>query len=100
LRIKDSGPVLGFEVELGVDINLDIDVLSTLLYRVGRDSGWGESSSDELSDSGWAPFSNNFSRLQVEFGSENGILDGSVVVDLTERQRLVDGRALVSKGVY
>jgi len=99
LGIQNSGPVLGFEVELGVDINLDINVLSALLYRVGRDSNGGESTSDESSNSGWAPLSDNFSGLQVEFGSENRVLDGSVIVDLSERKRLVDGRALITKGV-
>ena len=98
LGIQNSGPVVGFEVKLGVDINLDFDVLSGLLDRVGRDSQWGESSSEELSNSGWAPGSNNFSGLQGERGSKDRVLDGSVGVDLTEGKRLVDRRALVTKG--
>ena len=84
LGIQDSSPVVGFEVKLGVDINLDINVLSGLLYWVSRDSVRGESSSDELSDSRWAPGSNNFSGFEGEFGSKNRILDGSIGVDLTE----------------
>ena len=98
LGIQNSGPVVGFEVQLGVDINLDFDVLSGLLDRVCRDSNRGESSSDELSDSRWAPGSNYASSFQGEFSSEDRILDGSVTIDLTERKRLVDGRALITEG--
>lgn len=99
LGIQNSGPVVGFEVKLGVNINLDFDVLSGLLDRVGRNSDRGESPSDELSNSGWAPGSNNLSSLQGEFGSKNRVLDGSIGVDLTEGKRLVDRRALVTKSV-
>lgn len=99
LGIQNSGPVVGFEVKLGVDINLDFDVLSGLLDWVGRNSDRGEGSSDESSNSGWAPGSDNISGLQGEFGSEDRVLDGSIAVDLTEGKRLVDRRALVTKGV-
>lgn len=99
LGIQDSGPVVGFEVGLGVDINLDIDGSLTLLDGVGWDTNGGESSTDEFSDSRWAPCSDDTSGLQVELGSKNGVLDGSIRVDLTERKGLVDGRALVSKSI-
>ena len=45
-----------------------------------------------------APGSNNTSSLQGEFGSKYRVLDGSIGVDLTEGERLVDRRALVTKG--
>jgi hypothetical protein len=99
LGIQDTRPVVGFEVELSIHINLDINCFSALPDGVSGDTDGGESSSDELSDSGWAPCSNNISGLQVELGSKNGVLDGSVSVDLTERKGLVDRGALVSKSV-
>ena len=97
LGIKNTGPVVGFEVGLGVNIDLDIDGSSSLLDGVCGDTNWGESTSDELSNSRWAPGSDNISSLQAELGSKNGVLDGSITIDLTERKRLVDRRALVTK---
>lgn len=98
LGIKDTTPVVGFKVEFGVDINLNFNVSSALLDRVSGDTRGGKGSTDELSDTGRAPFY-NFTSLQVELSSKNGVLDGSVIVDLSERQRLVDRGALVTKGV-
>ena len=97
MGVKNTGPVVGFEVGLGVNIDLDIDGSLSLLDGVCWDTNWGESTSDELSNSRWAPGSDNISSLQAELGSKNGVLDGSVSIDLTERKRLVDGRALVTK---
>lgn len=99
MGIQDSGPVVGFEVGLGVNIDLDIDGSLSLLDGVGWDTNGREGSTDELSNSGWAPLSNNLSGLQVELGSKNGVLDGSVGVDLTEGKGLADRRALVSKSI-
>ena len=97
LGIQDSRPVVGFEVSLGVNIDLDIDGSLALLDWVSWDTNRGESTSDELSNSGWAPCSDNISGLQGELGSKNGVLDGSIIIDLTERKGLVDRGALVSK---
>jgi hypothetical protein len=99
LCIKGTGPVVSLEVGLCVDINLDINRLSSLLDWEARDTGWLEKSSEELSNSGWAPCSNDLSSLQGELGSENWVRDGSVRIDFSERKRLVDRRALVSKSV-
>ena len=99
MGIQDSGPVVGFEVSLSVDINLDFDGVLGLADRESWDSNRGESTSDDLSNSGWAPLSNNISSLQGELGSKDRVLDGSVSVDLTEGKRLVDRWALVSKSV-
>jgi hypothetical protein len=99
LGIQDSGPVFCFVVELGVDIDLDLNSILGLANRVGRDTGRGEGSSDKFSDSGWAPLSNDITSLQTELRSQNGVLDGSVSIDLSEGKGLVDRGALVSKGV-
>lgn len=99
LGIKHTGPVVGFEVGLGVDIDLDIDGSSSLLYWVCWNTDGGESTSDELSNSRWAPFSDNITSLQAELGSKDRVLDSSVIIDLSERKRLVDRRALVTKSV-
>ena len=99
LGIQDSGPVFGFVIVLGVDIDLDLNSILGLADGVDRDTGGCEGSSDEDSNSGWAPFSNDITRLQVELGSQDGILDGSVSTDLSEGKRLVDRGALVSKSV-
>ena len=99
LGIQDSRPVVGFEVGLSIHINLDIDGSLTLADWEGGDTNGGESSSNKTSNSRWAPLSDNFSGLQGELGSKNGVLDSSVSVDLTERKGLVDRRALVSKSV-
>jgi hypothetical protein len=98
LRIKDSRPVVGFEVEFGVDINLYINALSGLLDRVCGDTSGSESSTNEPSNSRWAPRSNNLSSLQGELGSKDGVLD-RVTTYLTERKRLVDRGAFVTEGV-
>jgi len=99
LGIQNSRPVVGFKVGLSIDIHLNLDVVLALANRVGWNTNRGECSSDELSDSGWAPRSNNITSLQRELSSKNGILDGSVGVDLTERKGLVHRGALVSKSV-
>jgi hypothetical protein len=99
LGVQDSGPVVGFEVGLGVHIHLYFNVLSRLLDGVCGDTDGSESTADQSSNSGWAPFSDNFSRLEGEFGSKDRVLDGTVVVDLTERKGLVDWRAFVTKCV-
>lgn len=98
LGIQDTRPVVSFEVELGVDIDLDFNDTLGLLDGVDWNTNGGECSSDDLSNTGRAPV-DNFSSLQVELGSQKRVLDGSISVDLSERKRLVDGRALVSKSV-
>ena len=95
LGIKDSGPVVGFEVILGVDIDLHLDESRRLADRVSGDSLGRESSSDDLSDSRWAPL-DNFTGLQVELGTKKGVCDGSTA-DLSERKGLSDGRALITE---
>ena len=99
LGIQNSGPVVGFEVGLGVNIHLNLDEVLALSDREGRNSDRREGTSDKLSNSRWAPLSNNLSGLEGELGSKDGVLDGSVSSDLTERQRLVYRGALVSKSV-
>ena len=99
LCVQDSRPVVGFEVELGVHINLHINCFSALPDGVSGDTDGRESSANELSNSGWAPRSDNVSSLQGELGSKYGILDSSIVIDLTERKGLIDRRALVSKSI-
>jgi hypothetical protein len=99
LGIQDSTPVVGFEVGLSVHINLDLNEFSGLLDRVSWDTNGGEGSTDQFTNSRWAPFSDDISSLQIEFGSKDRILDGSVIIDFAERKWLVDRRALVSKGV-
>jgi hypothetical protein len=99
LGIQHARPVVGFEVELSVDINLDFNATFALADGVGWDTDGGESSTDELSNSGRAPWSDDITGLQGELGSKNGVLDGSIGVDFTERKGLVDGRALVSKSI-
>jgi len=64
LGIQNSRPVVSFEVELGVDIHLNFDGVLALANRVGGDTDGGERSTDELSNSGWAPCTNNISGLQ------------------------------------
>jgi hypothetical protein len=98
LRIKDSGPVVGFKVEFGIDINLYIDALSRLLDGVCGDTSGSEGSTNKPSNSGWAPSSNNLTSLQGELGSKDGVLDG-VTRYLSERKRLVDRGAFVTEGV-
>jgi len=98
LGIEDTGPVFGFEVELRVHVDLDFEVTCPLTDWVCGHAGGGESTSDKLSQAGWAP-GYNLASLQAEFGSKDGILDGPVVVDLAEGKGLVDGRALVTEGV-
>jgi hypothetical protein len=95
LGIQNSRPVVGFKVGLGIDINLNLDVVLALANGVSGDTDGREGSSNELSNSRWAPCSYNISSLQGEFGSKNGVLNGSVRIDLTEGKGLVDGRALV-----
>lgn len=99
LGIQNSRPVVGFEVGLSIDINLNLNVVLALANGVSGNTDGRESTSDELSNSRWAPCSNNISGLQGELGSKNGVLDGSVGVDLAERKGLVDRRALISEGV-
>lgn len=98
LGIKDAGPVVGFEVEFGVNIHLYINALSGLLDGVCGDTRGSEGSTNEPSNSGWAPSSNNLSSLQGELGSKDRVLNG-VTIYLTERKRLVDRGAFVTKGV-
>jgi hypothetical protein len=99
LSIQHTGPVVGFEVGLSVHINLDINGIFSLANGVGWDTSGGESSADKLSNSRWAPLSDNISSLQGKLGSKDRVLDGAISVDLTERKGLVDGRALVTKSV-
>mmetsp|Transcript_20895 Transcript_20895/g.26995 ORF Transcript_20895/g.26995 Transcript_20895/m.26995 type:complete len:204 (+) Transcript_20895:51-662(+) len=99
LGIQDTRPEVGFEVELGIDINLDFNDTLGLLNREDRNTFGGESSSNDSTNSRWAPLANNLTSLQVELGSQKRILDGSIIVDLSERKRLVDGWALVTKSV-
>jgi hypothetical protein len=99
LGIQDSRPVFRFVVELGVDIDLDLNRILGLADGVGGDTGGGEGSSDEFSDSGWAPLSDDITSLQGKLGAQNGVLDGSVSINLSEGKGLVDRGALVSKSV-
>lgn len=98
LGIKNTGPVVGFKVELVVDIYLDFDVLARLLDGVNRDANWAEGTAQKLSKTRGAPLHNGTS-LQVELGSKDGVTDGSLT-DLTEGQGLVDRWALVSQSVH
>jgi hypothetical protein len=99
LGIQDSSPVTGFVVDLVVDIDLNAKVSLHLLDGVGGDTNGGKGSSEQFSNSRWAPGSNDLTGLQGELGSEDRVLDGSIVVDLSERKGLVDRGALVTKGV-
>jgi hypothetical protein len=99
LGIQNSGPVVGFEVGLGVNINLDFDKILALSNGVSRNSNRREGSTNKLSNSRWAPLSNNISGLEGELGSKDRVLDGAVRSDLTERQRLVYWGALITKSV-
>jgi hypothetical protein len=98
LGIEDSRPVLSLEVGLVVNINLNLNNASLSLDRVDRNSDGVKKSSNELSKSSWAP-RDYLSSLKVELGSKNGIGDGSVLVNLSERKGLVDRGALISEGV-
>lgn len=99
LGIQDSRPVVCLVVGLSIDINLHFNVILALANRVSGNTDRGEGSSDKLSNSRWAPCSHNISSLQGELGSKDGILDSSIVIDLTERKRLVHWGALVAKCV-
>lgn len=99
MGIKNTCPVLGFEVGLVVNINLNLNNLSLRLDGVDGNSRGVEKSSEEQSNTSWAPLSNNLSGLEAELGSEYGVLDGSVIIYLTEGKGLVDRGALVSEGV-
>jgi len=89
---------LGLEVGLGVDIDLNLNVGTLLLDGEGGDTDGVEKSSEELSDAGGAPRADDLTGLQGELGTEDGVLDGGAI-DLAEGKGLVDGRALVAKGV-
>jgi hypothetical protein len=99
LCIKDTSPVTSFEVGLSIDIDLHLNLTTAGLDREGWDANRIEESSEKLSDSTWAPWSNNFSSLQGELGSKNWVSDSSIIANLSERKRLVDRRALVSESV-
>merc|ERR1719246_193264 len=51
LGIKNSRPVVGFEIEFGIHIDLDLNILSCLPHWVGWDSASSEKTSEKLSDS-------------------------------------------------
>ena len=97
LRIQDTRPVVGFKVELGVDIDLHLNVSVALADGVDGDTGGAKGSSEDLSNSGWAP-ADDISRLQAKLGSEKRVFNGAIGIDLTERQGLVDRGALVTEG--
>jgi len=99
LRIEESRPVVGFEVSLVVDIDLNLNSLSLGLDRVYRNTDGVEESSDQLSNSSRAPISNNLSGLEAELCSKYGVLDSSVIIHVSERKGLVDRRAFISEGV-
>ena len=98
LGIEDTGPVLGLEVGLGVDIDLNLNVGALLLDGEGGDTDGVEETAEELADAGGAPCADDLTSLQGELGAEDGILDGGGV-DLAEGKGLVDGGALVAEGV-
>ena len=98
LGIKHAGPVLGLEVGLGVDIDLDLNVGSLLLDGEGGDTDGVEKGSEELADSTGAPSTDNIASLEAELSAEDGVRDGAGL-DLAEGKRLVDGGALVAQGV-
>jgi len=98
LGIQNTGPVVCLKVGLSIDINLNLYISSFLTDWVCWDSDWVEKSSEELSDTIWAPL-DDLSCLQGELGSKNRVLDGSVTVDFSERKRLVDWWAFIAKSV-
>ena len=98
LGIEDTGPVLGLEVGLGVDIDLNLNVGTLLLDGEGGDTDGVEETAEELADAGGAPCADDLTSLQGELGAEDGVLDGGGV-DLAEGKGLVDGGALVAEGV-
>ena len=98
LGIEDTGPVLGLEVGLGVDIDLNLNVGTLLLDGEGGDTDGVEETAEELADAGGAPCADDLTGLQGELGAEDGVLDG-VGIDLAEGKGLVDGGALVAEGV-
>ena len=97
LGVEDTGPVLGLEVGLGVDIDLNLNVGSLLLDGVGVDTDGVEETAEELADAGGAPRADDLTSLQGELGAEDGVLDGGAI-DLAEGKGLVDGGALVAEG--
>jgi len=88
LCIQNSRPVFSFKVKLGIDVNLNLDRLFVFLYRISWDTRGSENCSEEFSNSGWTPVSYNFSSFQIELGTKNRILDGSVRVHFTKRNFL------------
>ena len=98
LGVEDTGPVLGLEVGLGVDIDLNLNVGSLLLDGEGGDTDGVEETAEELADAGGAPRADDLTSLQGELGAEDGVLDGGAI-DLAEGKGLVDGGALVAEGV-
>ncbi len=97
LCIEDSGPVLGFESGLVVNINLYFYNTALSLTRVNWNSSWLEKSSYNLSNWWSAPVTlSNGTSFQVKFGSKDWVLDASINY-LSEWERLVDRWALVSK---
>jgi len=99
LGIENTRPVVGFKIGLVVNIDLNLNICSLRLNWVDGDTSWVKKASDKSSDTRWAPLSNNFSGLEAELGSKDGVLDCAIIIDLAEREGLVDGGALVSKGV-
>ena len=97
LGVEDTGPVLGLEVGLGVDIDLNLNVGSLLLDGVGVDTDGVEETAEELADAGGAPRADDLTSLQGELGAKDGVLDGGAI-DLAEGKGLVDGGALVAEG--
>ena len=98
LGVEDTGPVLGLEVGLGVDIDLNLNVGSLLLDGEGGDTDGVEETAEELADAGGAPRADDLTSLQGELGAEDGVLDGGAI-DLAEGKGLDDGGALVAEGV-
>ena len=99
LGIQSSAPVVGLEIELVVDINLNFKVSLALADWVNGNTRRGEGASNESANASWAPV-NYFTSLQVEFGSQNRVLDGAVGIDFSETKGLVHGRALVTKSIH
>jgi len=98
LSIKDTRPVFGLEVGLVVNINLNLNSLALRLDRVSGDADGVEQTSNNLSKARRAPL-DNLSSLEAELGSEDGVRDSAIRVNLTKGKGLVDGRALIAKGV-
>ena len=89
---------MGLKVSLGVDINLHLNVGTLLLDGEGGDTDGVKETAKELANAGWAPGSDDLTGLEGELSTEDRILD-SALLNLAEGKGLVDGGALIAKGI-